>query len=438
MRPRRSSARLAAAASNEPRDALTVLPLALPHALALRVWGAVPCDARLRCREVARAWRDALAEPSLWLELDLTPSSGLAVHDVTPALLRAAAARAGGRLERLYVACDYELEVELLAVLAANSDTLRLLRLAHEGYNVLGINQLESAMRAVPLHCVVEAIMSVVIEDAGRVLRCQPPFQTLRLRSLEVNGDGRMLAADVFAFTAAVSAHPSLRKLALWRMPLDSFATLDAVVDAALALRLTKLALVGCTVRPASAVALPRLLRGDALRELAVFGHSVTLLDAPAAALLADALRSGRTLTSLILNGVGLWRDADVSTALFSALIGHASLTELGLREVTGANNAAGAVGALVAADAPLRVLDVSWNALGDAGLGPLVDALPRNTHLRALDCRRNMMSAAFERERLMPALAANTSLQKLHSDSEEPDAFIAARTTAAATAARA
>ena len=62
------SANLGAADDEKPRDTLTVLPLALPTPLALRIWGAVPCDARLRCREVARGWHDALAEPRLWAE----------------------------------------------------------------------------------------------------------------------------------------------------------------------------------------------------------------------------------------------------------------------------------------------------------------------------------------------------------------------------------
>ena len=66
------------------------------------------------------------------------------------------------------------------------------------------------------------------------------------------------------------------------------------------------------------------------------------------------------------------------------------------------------------------------------------MDALPRNTHLRELVCRGNGMRAAFARKRLMPALAANTSLQKLVSGHAEADAFIAARTAAAAAAARA
>ena len=93
MQPCRS-ARLGARTAGD-AAALTVLPPSLPHELALRVCGALPCDTRLRSREVCRAWRDALAEPRLWTEVDLTPASGVTAR-LTPALLLAAAARASG------------------------------------------------------------------------------------------------------------------------------------------------------------------------------------------------------------------------------------------------------------------------------------------------------------------------------------------------------
>jgi hypothetical protein len=56
----------------------------------------------------------------------------------------------------------------------------------------------------------------------------------------------------------------------------------------------------------------------------------------------------------------------------------------------------------------------VSFCDLGDAGLRLLFDALPGNTHLRTLDCRRNTLSDAFVRDELLPAVRANASLHKL------------------------
>jgi hypothetical protein len=41
---------------------------ALPHALALHVFGGVPAEQRLRCAEVCRGWRVPLADATLWIE----------------------------------------------------------------------------------------------------------------------------------------------------------------------------------------------------------------------------------------------------------------------------------------------------------------------------------------------------------------------------------
>jgi hypothetical protein len=76
----------------------------VPHAILLVIFSLLPVDMRLRCREVCPAWRAVLsAERSLWVRLDLSVSSGLLARRVTPALLRAAAALAGGQLEALNV-----------------------------------------------------------------------------------------------------------------------------------------------------------------------------------------------------------------------------------------------------------------------------------------------------------------------------------------------
>jgi hypothetical protein len=143
------------------------------------------------------------------------------------------------------------------------------------------------------------------------------------------------------------------------------------------------------------------------------------LLDAPAAAALAAALRDNATITSLMLNDVGVFDDAAAGAALVGVLTGHVSVQTLSLtcNHVADADcAAAGAlVGALVAADAPaLTQLDVSWCNLGDDGLLALFEALPRNTHLRTLNCSQNGMSEPFLRDVLLPAVRANTSLRQL------------------------
>ena len=418
--------------------------LALPLPLPQRIWSSLPVDTRMRCREVCRAWRFALAAPRLWTELDLTAASGVVAH-VTPELLRAAAARAGGHLEGLRVQyfhdCCHDIAPPLLDVVAANADTLRYIRL-ERGYISAAVWLLEPLMRAVLRQCVVDADVQAGHQNAGSMLRNEHPFQALRLRSLDFNGDDNMVAADVEAFAADIAAHPSLQELTLHNVALNTFAALDAVVDAALALRVPKLQLIGCRAGPASAIALPRLLRANALLELEVH-QDTPVLDAHAAALVADSLRSNHSLTTLTLRGVRTWGGGRVGAdaVLLSALVGHASLTSIALRTAIDDNDSAtvGAqLGALVTADSPLRVLDLSNNDLDDDSLGPLVDALPRNTHLLELNISGNDMSDAFAQDRLMPALAANTALQTLQSGHSEPDDFIAARTTVMTADARA
>jgi hypothetical protein len=186
------------------------------------------------------------------------------------------------------------------------------------------------------------------------------------------------------------------------------------------------------------------LLDGNALKEQRIWNSwEDWQLDAPVAALLADALRDNSTLTTLVLvgRGVDIWRDAAAATALLSALTGHPSLQMLDIS----ANDvhvhaalAGAALGALVAANAlALHELDVSGCQIGDAGLGPLVDALPANTHLLELDVHANGISDAFARDRLLPAVRANSGLRSTDcvrvgfgDAANEAEALVAARAT--------
>jgi hypothetical protein len=105
---------------------------------------------------------------------------------------------------------------------------------------------------------------------------------------------------------------------------------------------------------------------------------------------------------------------------VLSSLVAHPSLRELDLAmnmmlDPQHAACVGAALFALVAANAPtLTQLDMSNCGLGDVGLHPLFDALPRNTHLHTLNCGGNGMSEAFARDVLLPAVRANTSLTEL------------------------
>jgi hypothetical protein len=220
--------------------------------------------------------------------------------------------------------------------------------------------------------------------------------------------------------------HTWLAGLQLIGAPVNVPAALDVVVDAALQLRLTYLKLCNGDLSPASAPALARVLGGTALRTLSLCGHHtalVDLLDGPAALLLGNALRANTTLTEATFTCVNIFRNAATAAALLGSLTAHPSLRKLDISD----NNADGlaapvvaaagaALAALVAANAPaLHELHMQYCRLGDAGLGPLVDALPQNTHLRSLECRMNHLSEAFKRDRLLPAVRANAWLQAKH-----------------------
>ena len=74
----------------------------------------------------------------------------------------------------------------------------------------------------------------------------------------------------------------------------------------------------------------------------------------------------------------------------------------------------AAALAALVAADAPtLEELNCSDDALGDAGLAPIVEALACNNHLHTLDISKNDASDPFKRV-LRALLAKHASLREL------------------------
>jgi hypothetical protein len=250
----------------------------------------------------------------------------------------------------------------------------------------------------------------------------------------------------VLALAADLAAHTSLKDVCLENAPLRTLAALDAVMDAALALRLPALALVGCDITPASAPALARLISGGALTQLHVWnGGEQQLLDQPVAALVADALRANSTLTSPKLQACRFWGDAAAAVMVLDALTAHRSLRTLDLNYNLIQPAFGAALGALVAADAPaLHELHLSRIAIDEGGLlalGLLLDALPLNTHLRTLNLTRIRWSNDFARDRLLPAVRANTSLRHLsaqHSTHRneflrEAEALVAARNAAAA-----
>jgi hypothetical protein len=399
---------------------------ALPHALLARVLARVPVDTRLRCAEVSAGWCAFLAsERSLWTALDFSPSSGV-TRLVTDALLHAAVAKAGGALTSLDVSFRVGERIsdeELLAVVTANAGSLLELR-AHgdPGNDSMSCEEVERLLRAAPRLQRLVADVHCDAGDAVRVLRNEGVFQPLRIWKLALE----TLAYDgvtVHALAAALAVHTTpLGCFTLYGTALDAPDVLDALVDAALANRLGSFKFKFGRLFPASVPSLVRLLgSGGALTGLSIHdGPSRQLLDAPAAALLGGALRTHSTFEKLVLTGMNLWHDVAAATILMTSLVAHPSLRKLNVSmNRAAAPGHAACVGALlfalVAANAPaLQTLRVSSCQLGDDGLRPLFEALPRNTHLRELRCHDDGMSEAFARDALLPAVRANSSLTKL------------------------
>jgi uncharacterized low-complexity protein len=144
--PPRRSARVAAVVERES----SALP-PLPHAVVLAIFALVPVDQRLLCRLVCRGWRAVLGDVSLWLRLDLTHESGGVTFEVTDALLRAAAARVGGRLQALDVSeAPAVTQKALLTVLRENALGLRELRACHGAADRMEVVAVEALLRAAP------------------------------------------------------------------------------------------------------------------------------------------------------------------------------------------------------------------------------------------------------------------------------------------------
>jgi hypothetical protein len=370
----------------------------------LHILSLLPADERARAACVCRGWRVTLLELSLWTRLDLSPSSGVHVR-VTDAVLAGAAAKTRGQLAALDVSdCEHVSFDALLAAVQANGGALRELR---AGASVtLDADRVTSLLLAAPqlaaCHADVDDSSSVV--DVRRMLRNEAPFQPLRVRTLRVvfptDADDEASALEL---AADLAAHASLRRLTLRNAPVQSAVALDAVVDAALALQLQHLSLSSGGLSPASAPALVRLLGVGTLTSLLISQEGEQLLDGPSAALLGAALRDNTTLKELRLLNTGFWHDTDAASVLLSALTGHPSLQWLSLfgNDLAAAHVAAAgaALSTLIAANAPaLTVLDVSLCDLGDAGLRPLCDALPANTHLRKLDLQPHERSICARR----------------------------------------
>jgi hypothetical protein len=254
----------------------------------------LPLRARLAAAGVCRAWRAALTDPTVWTRLVVEPCC-------CDAVLRAASARAFGRLELLDVSDAPRVTPDaLVAVAAANAGALREMR---------GVGHLTSAepwLHQAPLDFdavrrLVEAAPALRVLDVSaqcatsaelrHLLRCEPPFGAVRARELLFKdySENANIDDDVWPLLAAAPALTSFQ-LASGLPP----AALDAFVDAAVARRLEAVTFCCCDlVSDSGAAALARLVRGGALVELELLQEERLFDDADLLAPLCDALREG-------------------------------------------------------------------------------------------------------------------------------------------------
>ena len=426
MPPRRSE-RVASAVAR----ARAVLP-PLPPPLVLRIFALLPLDARLRCREVSRAWRDTLAEErSLWATLDLRDvAAGAPAFE----LLRAAARLAGGAVTCIHLRGVRLLDHELIDLVRSCAASLREVRAPRRGAGLHNGDALhpftvEALLRAAPALRALHADLHFrpPREDNG-CLRGAPPCGPLRVRRLSVVARGE--PPDVLATLAAdCAAHEGLRELSLAAADFETAdATWDAFVDVAHARRLVRLCLHHCPLGAHTAPALVRLLGAgsEALQVLVLTSDGEPALDAAGGAAVGDALHANSTLTSLTLCGSGVVGNARACEALLRGARGHVSLRILRLctsdaayldvrPPAADAAILGNALGALLAANAPaLTRLDVSDCRLGDAALTALFDGLRANTHLQHLDVSGNDASRAATRNALLRAVRACGSRRTL------------------------
>jgi hypothetical protein len=380
---------------------------ALPEPVLRVIMLALPADARARAACVCRSWRAFVADPSLWLQLDLTPAGGVAAERVTENLARGAVARAAGHLRVLSLCYGALRALNVLAVIESNGAELQQVNTM----DTLSVEQLAAVLAAAPRLQVLNARVAGECTELLPVVRNDPPFGPLRVRELGVFVAGEdPKATDVLALAAALATHVALDSLFL--MDVNFSAGLNALVDAAAERRVSSLTLRrGCIMDADSLPALARLLQRSSLTTLVVTSPGFPHAQQASMPVFCAALRACRTLVYL---GLQLRLPDGASLLVVTELLGAvATLPALTMLELTGSHVQDTAafgylLGALLAANRPnLRILHVDECRLGDEGMAPLLDGLATNTHLCKLDCRGNNLSEVFDRDRLAPALAA-------------------------------
>lgn len=182
---------------------------------------------------------------------------------------------------------------------------------------------------------------------------------------------------------------------------------------------------------------LTRLMSAMSRTTLELWGNGEVLTPSPAFC----AAIAAAPLVRLCYAEAGLFVDFHAGLSLHAAVTRHPTLRHLAVSSNRVAPYGSAAVGAalalLVAAHSPLTTLCIAACNLGNHGLLPLIDALPRNTRLRRLECKYNDISYCAA-ARLLAAVLATASLTHLEAagarinipELAEAEAVAAARAT--------
>jgi hypothetical protein len=423
-------------------------PLTAP--LTLEVLLKLPLLAKVRAREVCRAWRAELSRPELWAVLDATADSR---YRESVTALRVASRLAAAGVRELHIPASLcststtgreyrrpNIAPRVLDVIKANAQSLRVLRVvgddscigvAQAMYKVHAIAEVMQLLQAAPwLERLEMDVRCESVEQALGVLRNVPPFGPLRVRRLclpRTYGQAAVAFSphDWARLVAAMAQAPaSFTQLCIEHCWALRAADLESLATMAVSRRLPALRLSGAFHSAAQLVHWTRLVRDGAPAELELSFPWWTDMRAAAAdwQRLCAALRRCTTLRRLRCEGL----DAAFLWMLIAALEGHASVETLHIAWSGDSHYAIGAAFAqLVAADAPaLRTLRVA-GTLTEKHARPLLLALPRNTHLHtlqleligtlfAVDPDGHLPNHAFLEDVLRPAVRANCSLRTL------------------------
>ena len=260
---------------------------------------------------------------------------------------------------------------------------------------------LDNVFHAAPGLTRVEVDLTVAAFDASLMRN-----GVVSLRRLSVHNG----PASFPAFLADARRCLSLSEMQLYG-DLDA-PDIEALLNFALNKPLTALGLIENGLTQAAMPSLTRLVSAKCLTTLDLSHHAGIPALEPSP-VFCDAVAAA-PLVSLYYVEAGLFDNLTAGLSLLTAVTRHPTLRFLAFYGNTvapaGRTAVGAALGQLVAADSPLIALDITRCDLGNDGLLPFIDALPRNTHLRRLECEWNDVTQ-LTAARLLAAVRATASL---------------------------